>query len=75
MHRRTVTAVAVAFALVPASNALAAPGDFPEQPGDNLDKAACAAILSQNQGILHSSPTAQAITIEAYFDACVEGPA
>jgi hypothetical protein len=71
MHRRSVTAVAVAFALLPASNARAAPGDFPEQPGDRINTA-CSTIVSQGQGLLHNSPTALAITTSLYFDACVE---
>ena len=72
MHRRALFAVAVGFALVPVSSALAAPGDFPEQPGDHL-ATACPAIVSHNQGIMHNSPTALAITTDLYLDACFGG--
>ena len=72
MLRRALVAAAVAVALVPASSALAAPGDFPEQPGDHL-ATACPAILSHNQGGVHISPTANAITTDLYLDACFGG--
>jgi hypothetical protein len=72
MHRRAVTAAAVAFALCSASSALAAPGDFPEQPDGHL-ATACPAVVSHNQGIVTSSPTAMAITTALYNDACFGG--
>ena len=72
MRRRTavVLAVAFAFALVPASVTAAAPGDFPEQPGDH-PSTACTAVLSHGQGLTHQSDTANAIVTPLYQDACL----
>jgi hypothetical protein len=72
MRRRTVVVLAVAFALAPASVTAAAPGDFPEQPGDHLS-AACTAVLSHGQGLTHQSATANAIVTPLYQDACLDG--
>jgi len=72
MHRPTAVALAVAFALFPASVTAAAPGDFPEQPGDHLSTA-CTAVLSHGQGLTYQSATANAIVTPLYQDACVGG--
>lgn len=72
MRRGTAAGLAVAFALIPASVAAAAPGEFPEQPGDHLSTA-CTAVLSHGQGLTHQSPTANAIVTPLYVDACLEG--
>ena len=71
MHRAVAVGLAVGFALIPASSAGAAPGDFPEQPGDL--PTACAAVVSHGQGITHHSGTTEAIINALYEDACLGG--
>jgi len=71
MHRPIAVGLAVVFALIPASSAGAAPGDFPEQPRDL--STACAAVISHGQGATHHSGTADAIINALYADACLDG--
>jgi hypothetical protein len=72
MRRHAVLGFAIAFALIPASGAVAAPGEFPEQPGDH-PATACAAVISHGQGAAHESATASGIVNALYDDACLGG--
>ena len=70
MTRWVVVALAAAALAVPAGGGSA---DFPEQPGTHTARG-CAAIAT-NPGAFpvanqHSSPTAQAIVLPLFVDAC-----